>query len=56
VRTFLESEAGRRLLSRVPMGRAGNLAELDGPRAPGTVRRIDTRNEPEQGSRGFTTA
>jgi len=28
---FLESEAGRRLLSRVPMGRAGNLAELDGP-------------------------
>jgi NAD(P)-dependent dehydrogenase (short-subunit alcohol dehydrogenase family) len=28
---FLESEAGRRLLSRVPMGRAGLLAELDGP-------------------------
>jgi NAD(P)-dependent dehydrogenase (short-subunit alcohol dehydrogenase family) len=28
---FLESEAGRRLLSRVPMGRAGHLAELDGP-------------------------
>jgi len=28
---FLASEAGRRLLSRVPMGRAGNLAELDGP-------------------------
>ena len=28
---FLESEAGRRLLSRVPMGRAGELAELDGP-------------------------
>ena len=29
--TFLGSEAGRRLLSGVPMGRAGNLAELDGP-------------------------
>lgn len=28
---FLSSEAGRRLLSRVPMGRAGNLPELDGP-------------------------
>jgi NAD(P)-dependent dehydrogenase (short-subunit alcohol dehydrogenase family) len=28
---FLESEAGRRLLSGVPMGRAGNVAELDGP-------------------------
>ena len=28
---FLESEAGRRLLAKVPMGRAGNLAELDGP-------------------------
>jgi NAD(P)-dependent dehydrogenase (short-subunit alcohol dehydrogenase family) len=28
---FLESEAGKRLLSKVPMGRAGNLAELDGP-------------------------
>jgi NAD(P)-dependent dehydrogenase (short-subunit alcohol dehydrogenase family) len=28
---FLESEAGRRLLSRVPIGRAGELAELDGP-------------------------
>ena len=35
---------------------AAVLGELDGPRAPGTVRRIDTRNEPEQGSRGFTTA
>jgi NAD(P)-dependent dehydrogenase (short-subunit alcohol dehydrogenase family) len=29
--SFLESEAGRRLLSRVPMGRAGELCELDGP-------------------------
>jgi NAD(P)-dependent dehydrogenase (short-subunit alcohol dehydrogenase family) len=29
--TFLASEAGRRLLSRVPMGRAGRLSELDGP-------------------------
>jgi NAD(P)-dependent dehydrogenase (short-subunit alcohol dehydrogenase family) len=28
---FLESDAGKRLLSRVPMGRAGNLAELNGP-------------------------
>ena len=28
---FLASEAGKRLLSRVPMGRAGDLAELDGP-------------------------
>jgi NAD(P)-dependent dehydrogenase (short-subunit alcohol dehydrogenase family) len=28
---FLAGEAGRRLLSRVPMGRAGELAELDGP-------------------------
>jgi NAD(P)-dependent dehydrogenase (short-subunit alcohol dehydrogenase family) len=28
---FLASEAGRRLLSRVPMGRAGELSELDGP-------------------------
>jgi NAD(P)-dependent dehydrogenase (short-subunit alcohol dehydrogenase family) len=28
---FLTSGAGRRLLSRVPMGRAGELYELDGP-------------------------
>jgi len=28
--TFLASEAGKRLLSRVPMGRAGHLSELDG--------------------------
>jgi NAD(P)-dependent dehydrogenase (short-subunit alcohol dehydrogenase family) len=28
---FFESEAGKRLLSRVPMGRVGELAELDGP-------------------------
>ncbi len=28
---FLESEAGKRLLSRVPMGRAGEPSELDGP-------------------------
>ena len=28
---FLASEVGRRLLSRVPMGRAGDLSELDGP-------------------------
>jgi NAD(P)-dependent dehydrogenase (short-subunit alcohol dehydrogenase family) len=30
-RGFLESEAGKRLLARVPMGRAGRLEELDGP-------------------------
>lgn len=29
--SFLVSEAGRRLLSRVPMGRAGHIEELDGP-------------------------
>jgi NAD(P)-dependent dehydrogenase (short-subunit alcohol dehydrogenase family) len=29
--SFLASEAGKRLLSRVPMDRAGELAELDGP-------------------------
>jgi NAD(P)-dependent dehydrogenase (short-subunit alcohol dehydrogenase family) len=28
---FLSGEAGRRLLSRVPMARAGKLEELDGP-------------------------
>jgi NAD(P)-dependent dehydrogenase (short-subunit alcohol dehydrogenase family) len=28
---FLASETGGRLLSRVPMGRAGQLSELDGP-------------------------
>lgn len=28
---FLSGEAGRRLLSRVPMARAGTLEELDGP-------------------------
>lgn len=28
--TFLAGEAGKRLLSRVPMGRAGQLPELDG--------------------------
>ena len=28
---FLSSDAGRRLLSRVPMARAGRLEELDGP-------------------------
>ncbi|HEY1246139.1 MAG TPA: SDR family NAD(P)-dependent oxidoreductase [Hyphomicrobiaceae bacterium] len=29
--SFLASPAGRRLLSRVPLGRAGELNELDGP-------------------------
>ena len=28
---FLASETGKRLLARVPMARAGNLADLDGP-------------------------
>ena len=31
------------------------LAELDGPRAPGTVSRVDSRTGPVQGIRGFTT-
>jgi acylphosphatase len=32
------------------------IAELDGPRAPGTVTRVDSRDEPARGSGGFTTA
>jgi acylphosphatase len=32
------------------------LDALDGPRAPGIVRRVDRRSEPVQGSTGFTTA
>jgi acylphosphatase len=32
------------------------LAQLDGPRSPGTVKRIDVRDEASQGSAGFTTA
>ena len=32
------------------------LAELDGPRAPGTVTRVDSRTGAVQGVRGFTTA
>ena len=32
------------------------VAELDGPRAPGTVSRVDVRVAPVQGSSGFTTA
>jgi NAD(P)-dependent dehydrogenase (short-subunit alcohol dehydrogenase family) len=28
---FFETEAGKRLVSRVPMGRLGSLSELDGP-------------------------
>ncbi|MGZ4550283.1 MAG: acylphosphatase [Blastococcus sp.] len=31
------------------------LAALDGPRAPGTVTRVDSREAPVQGSSGFTT-
>jgi acylphosphatase len=29
---------------------------LDGPRAPGSVTRVDRRSAPVQGSNGFTTA
>jgi acylphosphatase len=32
------------------------LAELDGPRAPGMVTRVDSRTGSVQGVRGFTTA
>ncbi len=31
------------------------LAALDGPRAPGAVSAVETRDEPGQGSSGFTT-
>ena len=31
------------------------VAELDGPRSPGTVSRVDLRTEPVQGVSGFTT-
>ncbi|TFV87530.1 acylphosphatase [Blastococcus sp. CT_GayMR20] len=31
------------------------LAALDGPQAPGAVTRVDSRDAPGQGSRGFTT-
>jgi acylphosphatase len=31
------------------------LAELDGPRAPGTVTRVDSRSAAVEGVRGFTT-
>jgi acylphosphatase len=30
------------------------VAELEGPRAPGRVTRVDVRAEPVQGSNGFT--
>jgi acylphosphatase len=32
------------------------LAALDGPDAPGSVLRVDVRDEPPRGSRGFTVA
>ncbi len=32
------------------------LSELDGPRAPGTVTRVDAHDVPVEGSSGFTTA
>jgi acylphosphatase len=32
------------------------LAELEGPRPPGTVTQVDIREAPVQGSSGFTTA
>ena len=31
------------------------LTELDGPRAPGTVARVEVQEAPVQGSSGFTT-
>jgi len=31
------------------------VAALDGPRAPGSVERVETRDEPVQGVHGFTT-
>ena len=33
----------------------GVLRQLDGPRAPGTVRRVDVHRAPVQGVHGFTT-
>jgi acylphosphatase len=35
---------------------AALVAALDGPRAPGAVRRVDHRSAEVQGSTGFTTA
>ena len=35
---------------------AAVLADLQGPRAPGAVTGVDVRDEPIQGSTGFTTA
>jgi acylphosphatase len=35
---------------------ASLVAALDGPRAPGSVSRVDRRSAPVQGSTGFTTA
>ena len=35
---------------------ASLVAALDGPRAPGSVSRVDSRDAPVQGSTGFTTA
>ena len=32
------------------------LADLQGPRAPGAVTRVDVRDEPVEGRTGFTTA
>jgi acylphosphatase len=32
------------------------VSQLDGPRAPGTVRRVDVHRAPVQGVHGFTTA
>ena len=40
-----------------PQGAVAALVDaLGGPRAPGAVRRVDSRVEPAQGVRGFTTA
>jgi acylphosphatase len=35
---------------------ASVVAALDGPRAPGSVSRVDVHGAPVQGSSGFTTA
>jgi acylphosphatase len=35
---------------------AAVLADLEGPDAPGAVRRVDVRDETGQGGTGFTTA
>ena len=38
-RAFVASEAGRRMVSRIPQRRLGRMEELDGPDAPAGERR-----------------